>query len=286
MARRGFTILEIVIAIFVLALGIAGIVAIYPTAIRTGKQSVDDSYAASIALSVADALQASMRESFPTGGPSRYVIFNHDGVLDAPPADKKDFSGEAMHQKDYCVLLPIGGNELFYPVPNLTGPGLHPAALLDQRAGGAQVDNGAGQLIYAKDTEGTGHLWIARTYPLGRYRAGEGPTGEVRTEFRFLDINPGVTDAKLVAADRYCSYSYAFLLRRWGPVRVGDTTDPPGSDGLIRARILVFRDFDEEAARQLAPTNASSPVPVGGAGLTIPKTNVPIHEFITMLNPP
>ena len=50
--RKGFTIIEILIAIVVLVLGITGIVALFPTAIESGNQTVEDTYSATITQSV------------------------------------------------------------------------------------------------------------------------------------------------------------------------------------------------------------------------------------------
>ena len=56
-SRRGFTLLEILIAIVVLVLGITGIVALFPTAIGSSRATVQDTYAAAIGQSVIDALR-------------------------------------------------------------------------------------------------------------------------------------------------------------------------------------------------------------------------------------
>src|SRR5579864_7146498 len=97
--HRGFTILEILIAIVILVIGISGIVALFPTAIESGNQTVQDSYAAAITQSVVDAIAVGVRESRyrvldASQRPWSYFILDHDGVYDAmvpsPQAYKTD----------------------------------------------------------------------------------------------------------------------------------------------------------------------------------------------------
>ena len=84
-----FTIIEILIAIVVLVLGISGIIALFPTAIDSGNQTVEDSYAAAITQSVMDAISVGVRESrytLTTGTPGdernwTFFIFDHEQFL-------------------------------------------------------------------------------------------------------------------------------------------------------------------------------------------------------------
>lgn len=64
-ARRGFTILEILIALVVLGIGILGIVALFPVGIKSTSGSVNDSNAAMLADSVYSALLAAFRTARP-----------------------------------------------------------------------------------------------------------------------------------------------------------------------------------------------------------------------------
>lgn len=126
LARRAFTIIEILIAIVVLVLGIVGIIALFPTAIDSGNKTIEDSYAAAITQSVVDAITVGLRESRYTYRPSSnvswtYFVFNHDGVIDPPPSKPEDFTAsqspyaytappgvtaDKMWDKDYCIVLP------------------------------------------------------------------------------------------------------------------------------------------------------------------------------------
>src|SRR5436190_11847747 len=99
---RGFTILEILIAIVILVLGISGIVALFPTAIESGNQTVQDSYAAAITQSVVDAIAVGIRESRyrvrDSGGAAArdwtYFIFDHDGVYDPMVASPQNYTSD------------------------------------------------------------------------------------------------------------------------------------------------------------------------------------------------
>ena len=64
-AQRGFTILEILIALVVLGIGILGIVALFPVGIKSTSGSVNDSNAAMLADSVYSALLSAFRTSSP-----------------------------------------------------------------------------------------------------------------------------------------------------------------------------------------------------------------------------
>ena len=60
--RRGFTILEIMIATAILTLGLVGILALFPVAIYSGKQIVERSSASVIAVPVIPANLSNIRK--------------------------------------------------------------------------------------------------------------------------------------------------------------------------------------------------------------------------------
>ncbi|MGE0713160.1 MAG: prepilin-type N-terminal cleavage/methylation domain-containing protein [Planctomycetota bacterium] len=160
--RHGFTIIEILIAIVVLVLGITGIVALFPTAIESGNQTVEDTYSATITQSVVDAISVGLRESrysfrtqptYPADRVWTYFLLNHDGVIDAPVErgssnpngpEKFDDATNKLWEKDYVIVLPQATqttppntnslNELtfVFPTPFVQGEGA-PQLQLDQR---------------------------------------------------------------------------------------------------------------------------------------------------------
>ncbi|MBL4844192.1 MAG: prepilin-type N-terminal cleavage/methylation domain-containing protein [Planctomycetes bacterium] len=210
--KRGFTIIEILIAIVVLVLGITGIVALFPTAIESGNQTVEDTYSATITQSVVDAISVGIRESRysyrapVTNRVWTYFLMNHDGVVDEAvptPEIYTDATGK-MWARDYCVLLPqsaapdnfASANEptFVFPIPALpdqvipfrdTGAEGAPSqpfldlfvrkpTNLDAGAGVFNTMNGVDPVNFARTTSaGTPTRWFTRVYHLGRLRKGD-----------------------------------------------------------------------------------------------------------------
>ncbi len=305
-AGNGFTILEILISIVVLVLGITGIVALFPTAIGSSKATVQDTYAASIAQSVIDAVKVGLRSAKYIHNADSYFIFSHDGVLDAAPTNPAvyDDGTDKKWQKDYCILLPrIGANTtvanepiFLYPVPNQTSgtTGSFLGASMDQRHPtklDTPTDNFRAEYHRATTSEEQ-EVWVGRTYKLGRYRDGETipatPPGLVargiRAEFYNDDIVvAGLTSDQLVSVDPYTHYSFAMALKRARIYPGGGvaTAAAPFSDRLFELRIMVYRNFNDEAADTLAPPTGSGTV--SGTSIALPKTNVPIAHFVSMV---
>jgi prepilin-type N-terminal cleavage/methylation domain-containing protein len=228
--ERGFTLIEILIAIVILVLGISGIITLFPTAIRSGNQTVEDSYAAAFTQSVVDAVSVGLREARyrvqdNNGRWWTYFIIDHDGVYDkmvvSPQAYMPTNGGGDPAEQDWCILLPQGPdpnyqsqNEptFFYPVVTK-----NPVDGIDPPSGGAnqggilpppydarELNNLANvnagnsddwQLRPAAD--GTMVPWVRRVYMLGRYRYGMQPASFpprwYRQEFLGLPSTPGQT---------------------------------------------------------------------------------------------
>lgn len=104
--RAGFTLLEIMIATAVLTIGLVSIVALFPAAIRLGRQVVEKSNAIVIAQSVAEAVRDGIRarKRFVVKGNDAdlYFVFKHDGVRDNVPASIQ----RERSNHDYYILLP------------------------------------------------------------------------------------------------------------------------------------------------------------------------------------
>ncbi|MBI5365672.1 MAG: prepilin-type N-terminal cleavage/methylation domain-containing protein [Planctomycetes bacterium] len=79
-AQRGFTLIEILIALVVLFIGIVGIIALFPIGINSTKESIQDTNAALIAESVHHALVQALRTAVPDAAGRIVCLFNHDGV--------------------------------------------------------------------------------------------------------------------------------------------------------------------------------------------------------------
>ena len=99
----GFTLIEILIATSILTLGLVGILALFPVAIKAGSSVVESSNAVVIAQSVVDSIRSGIRNN---KGLSKYqhsyFLLRHDGVEDKVPSDPKLVSPKG----DYYILLP------------------------------------------------------------------------------------------------------------------------------------------------------------------------------------
>ena len=317
----GFTIMEILIAIVVLVLGITGIVALFPTAIESGNQTVEDTYSSTICQSVVDAIAVGLRESrysYATPNPPRtwhYFIFNHDGVIDAPPRNPERYDTAAgdpngpPFDKDYCILLPqspAGGNNkvaamepvFLYPIPDAAGSPkeqrdpnrLRSTNLTGNDDGSSIIDNFHTD-FGRTTTDDVPELWYPRVYPLGVYRNlpdGSSLTlppstvgGDVRLDYRSEDFQIDAAAQQNIALDPYPSYGFCFALKR---ARV-DTTGDGKIDGndffdssLYELKVFIFKNFDvgEAAAMASGVTN--------GANHPVPRQNSPIRTFITLIS--
>ncbi|MGE4603228.1 MAG: prepilin-type N-terminal cleavage/methylation domain-containing protein [Planctomycetota bacterium] len=101
---KGFTILEILLAVVILTVGLLGLLAVFPVAMRAGKEAVENTNAVLISQSVEQAIREGLMEHKAQSPDGRwtYFIFNHDGVTDPLPAR----IDRARPDADYYILLP------------------------------------------------------------------------------------------------------------------------------------------------------------------------------------
>ncbi|GIW73336.1 MAG: hypothetical protein KatS3mg102_2878 [Planctomycetota bacterium] len=148
---RGFTLIEILIAMVVLMIGLVGIMSVFPAGMRQANDTVEKSYAAAIAQSVVDAIRLGLRQARVATEEVDAFLFVHDGVRDL--ADDRqgllrdlDLGNPAAVQaalatlltRDYCIVLPR-------PEETQTGPGggsvprafLYPRAQRGRQCGAA-----------------------------------------------------------------------------------------------------------------------------------------------------
>lgn len=78
--ERGFTLIEILLALIVLMVGLVGIMALFPVGIKSTKESAEDTMSALVAESVYQAIVRGMRS--PTSVVGAVTTFNvfHDGL--------------------------------------------------------------------------------------------------------------------------------------------------------------------------------------------------------------
>lgn len=88
-SRHGFTLVEILLALAVLAIGMVGILALFPVGLDNSKRAIQDTTSANIAESVKSAIVQAMRMK---AAGTDVVDFSHDGVstglqFKLPPTD-------------------------------------------------------------------------------------------------------------------------------------------------------------------------------------------------------
>jgi prepilin-type N-terminal cleavage/methylation domain-containing protein len=77
--RRGVTLVEILLAIIVMAVGMMGIMAIYPATLQTGKTSMEETNAAILSNSIKQALSMALKRATWDNAKQRYVmVLTHD----------------------------------------------------------------------------------------------------------------------------------------------------------------------------------------------------------------
>lgn len=238
-AARGaaFTLMEVMIAAAILTLGLVGILALFPVAIRAGRQVVEDSNAVVIAQSVAESIREGIRNrkrsELRNGVIHTYFVFQHDGVMNPIPVDP---SLEKPHH-DYYILLPRYPQNRSYRSPEVALQAakvfVYPEIELDKQP------NGRGDAFLADDDgdddgdRDLSTLRVEKTYRLGTL---------------FPDENADSSNARVLQDQQIevlRQYSYAFAIHASyfdADLREGSGFEPANS--LYHVRVMVFRGFE------------------------------------------
>jgi prepilin-type N-terminal cleavage/methylation domain-containing protein len=244
--RAGFTLIEIMIAAAILAVGLIGILALFPVAIRTGLKVVEDSNAVVIAQSVAEAIRDGIRnrKRYFVGRGARstaiqtYFVFKHDGVMDPIPVDA---DLERPHH-DYYILLPryepgrvFAGGERTARLAALKVAKTFVYPETDQPPSGGGdaflADNDADDHVVTVGDEEIETFRVEKVYSLGNNLILGDPDG------------PGIL--KDMQLDTLRQYSYAFAIRASyhdANVFEGKTSFEPANK-LYHVRLMIFRKF-------------------------------------------
>ena len=91
----GFTMIEVLVALFVLALGVVGASAAQLAAQRTRQQAALTSEAALLAASMAARMQANAQVAGLPDGANPYLALEYDALADGPPAGGPSCFGAA-----------------------------------------------------------------------------------------------------------------------------------------------------------------------------------------------
>jgi len=270
--QSGFTILEIMIATAILVVGLMGLLAMFPVAMKSGTITIQDTQAALIARSVEQAIREGIenRKGQEENGYHTYFLFQHDGVVDPLPRRIEDASSAA----DHYILFPTPraamndakqaqergdayqqGKVFVYPETDGLSwipvrAGLTLPELEDDSAGADPNGNGNPALadddkddyiIEGSSGRGTSvrrelgrDILVMKTFPLSN---------------RFLDLLEEDADGeKVVDNDPISQYSFAFAIRPACRDSSLDRSHPferslvPAGE-LYEVEILVYRSF-------------------------------------------
>jgi prepilin-type N-terminal cleavage/methylation domain-containing protein len=216
--NKGFTIVEILIAMTVLSIGLLGILAVFPAGIKKTAEVVEDTYAAMITESVRNAVELGLQHARIDDGSDKGFVYVGEGVQalldetgDALPIDITTLDGNGPtidRTADYWVKVPYDSDKVFlYPRPDPTSYEMGADTAQNQPP-------------------------VQRVFPCG------------------VDIVKTARDASLSTVEReealkdvYQQYSYAFTLKE---AKAAD----PTSHSLYELTILIYRNFPTRLFRE------------------------------------
>ena len=247
----GFTLLEILISMVILMVGLLGILAVFPTAMRAAARAVEDTYCASIAQSVIDAIHLGMRTAHARYDEDRaFILLDHDGVVDletdrdgllASVDLEKPASWDQLLGRDYCIRLPSH--------TELAAANRGKAYLFPRER---PQDNAAGKGVVMVRGPNGDKPEIKKVYELGKKLG--------------TDMSKTEQTREIERRDPYPQYGFAFTVRRTkaptpeAPEPNLSAVAPRKDVMLYEIVVLVFRNFRPEP---------------------MSKYNDPVREFVT-----
>jgi type IV pilus assembly protein PilV len=94
-AERGFSLIEVLVSVFVLAFGVIGALGMQLTALKTARQSAFQSSALHLAAEMADHMRANVRFMQSAGSHNPYLQVDYDAGAPAPELALNCYSGGA-----------------------------------------------------------------------------------------------------------------------------------------------------------------------------------------------
>ncbi len=258
--NEGFTILEILLAVVILTVGLLGLLAVFPVAMRTGKQAVETTNAVLISHSVEQAVREGLRDRKyqSKDGKWTYFIFSHDGVTDELPRSPD----QARWDADYYILLPSPDPDRKASLTRIAHWDRGKTFVFPESDGAEwEVNNGGVVREVSDDSSGSppngrGNPNAAdddkddRTIPDGA--GGEYTEVDVRRVYHLSNrfFNEEMYDQGIVDDDPISQYSFAFSIR---PALQDSSLEVhfPGSRNIVpsgelfEVEIYVFRSFRE-----------------------------------------
>ena len=246
--ERGFTLMEILVAIFVMSVGLAGIIGVFPMGIKAGSEAVKDTYSGILAQSVLDGLKVAMRENRfedPRRG-GTYVVFDHDGITDDPSQHRIK---NPDYTKDFVLLLPQ------YFIDSKTKVFIYPETSNPPNGRGSSADAKDDKDDLVEDRDGNRVFEITKTFEVGQF-------------LKKKMNDPAVSDyerREILGRDPLMQYSFAIVIKRAQIDSNKDgeiTKDDLYSNFLFDVEIRIYRNFRSDPKS---------------------KGNQPIHSISTLL---
>lgn len=268
--RRGFTIIEVLVAIVIVTIGLLAVIALLAQSVKVAGEVVEDSFAATLARSVYDSLrEGATKRPFlvdESGNLVRGFVFVHDGVVDgggsftppALPASMNDTGRlNALRGSDFAVFLPAGSPypapaEVYFVFPRPTGASAENAWVAP--SGGQDDSFYSLNPVSTRKTPKPNFAGVPNRFDIQRiYQLRNRPTAPP----------PGALP------DAGDQYGFAVALRRAsaptlvqgaGPITWNAGNTPPNQtapqDGLYQVEVMVFRNFEADpASRHHQPVN-------------------------------
>lgn len=259
--RAGFTLIEILIALTIIMVGLVGIMAVFPAAMRSANMTVEASYAAAISQSVIDSIRLGLRQARVRTDAYDTLLFIHDGVQDL----EGDYAGAlrdldlaqiteqqmlSLLKRDYCVLLPKS-TEVENSSGKIGAAYLFPRASPGDNAGRKKAVPVEVQLDGTN--ERTTKLPVEKVYELGRW----------------IKDTDGKDEEQVLRDQRdpYWQYSFAFTIRPQLASKVETPSANPSQhevvEGLYEVVVMIYRNFSPNLEN---------------------RHNEPIAEFVTYIS--
>lgn len=105
----GFTLIEVLVAVFVLAVGVMGAVAAQTVALRTRQQSALMSHGVQLASAFADRMRANVAQMRAPDAANPYLGLRYDGASEGPPGRP----ARMCHAGAACTSAELAGFDIY-----------------------------------------------------------------------------------------------------------------------------------------------------------------------------
>jgi prepilin-type N-terminal cleavage/methylation domain-containing protein len=291
-SRRGFTLIEILIALVIVSVGLVGIMALLSHSLREAGTIVEDSVAATCARTVYEALREGSRnrsfivkEDTPTPHFVRGFTWVCDGVelsgSPNPPAlptalEADGTTAAGMATAASLALLRASDAAIFLPDdPGPGATGVNEPVFIYPRPGGATTENAyppksdwlpAAPVVFGHDGQVL-QLDIERVFNLNNHFGNAAPNDTVAQYSFAITVRRSVVPQLVDANGLALAWAPGGTIGATFPPRLPPSAQPAYyQNGLYTIEVLVFRNF--------------TPFPTQPASLTDPGWQARTHEAV------